>query len=267
MTTCPSCRREQVQSSAFCAYCGAVLDRPATAPVAPADIPVAPGVASPAAVAASPQIPLKHDVGDVGVYIVRRLLALVVDIVVVGALIAVAGRAWISRAGGAGITASEFFELLLIVAGGLFAYRWLLEGVAGTTLGKLLFGLAVSRDSGSAGLGRSFVRNLLLPVDLALVGFLVAALTPQRRRLGDLLAGTVVKNSRMGVLAPAIGVLVLGAAAYGVNMYAGGLSTARNLAHDAAQLAPTLINGASPTPAATPSPSPSPLPSASLPPT
>ena len=264
MTTCPSCRREQVQSSAFCAYCGAVLDRPASTTVLTTGAPAAPVAAN--AATASPFPAKSHDVGDVGAYIVRRLLALVVDIAVVGALIAVTARAWIARGSGAELTASEFVALVFIAGVGLFAYRWLFEGVAGTTLGKLLFGLVVSRDrGGSAGLGRSFVRNLLLPIDLALVGFLLAALTPGRRRLGDLLAGTVVRNSRIGLLAPMIGILALGAAAYGVNVYAGGLGAARHLAHDAAQLAPALINGASPAPTATPSPSP--LPSASLPPT
>jgi uncharacterized RDD family membrane protein YckC len=267
MATCPSCHRDQDQSSAFCAHCGAVLDRPMTStplpPTAPAQGRVAQKTA-PVAMAA-------HEVGDVGAYIVRRLLALGIDILLVGALIAIAARAWFDRATPNGaMTLAGFTQLAFFVAGALFVYLWLFEGIAGSTLGKLTFGLGVAgAGGGPAGLGRSFVRNLLLPVDLALIGFLLAAITPRRRRLGDLVAGTVVANSRIGAFAPAFGIAVLAAATYAVNLYAGGVSAAQHLARDATQLAPALVNGASPSATTTPpppSPEPSPSPTSSGPP-
>jgi uncharacterized RDD family membrane protein YckC len=206
--------------------------------------------------------------GDIGAYIVRRLLAIAVDIVVVGALIAIVLRAWIVKASpDQALTFGGFVELVSLIAALLFAYRWLFEGFIGSTLGKLVFGLAVGRNGGgSIGLGRSFVRNLLLPVDLAIIGFLVAAMTPQRRRLGDLVAGTVVANSRIGALAPVVGIIVLGAAAYGANAYAGGISSAQHLAQDTSQFGPALIHGSSPAPTVVPTLAPTLAPSPTTPP-
>jgi len=273
MTTCPSCKRDQIQSSAFCAYCGAVLDRPDTASTpspAPAP-PDSPAAGAPTAVRASRPQPqtVVHDVGDVGAYIVRRLAALTVDLALVGALIAVALRAWLTRTTADGaLTPGGFVELATLVVAAFFAYRWFFEGFVGSTIGKLVFGLAVGRNGGgSAGLGRAFVRNLVLPIDLAIVGFLIAAITPQRRRLGDLLAGTVVANARIGVLAPLAGIVVLGAAAYGVNAYAGGISAAQHLARDATQYGPALIRGTSPAPSLAPTPMPTLAPTPSSEPT
>jgi uncharacterized RDD family membrane protein YckC len=198
--------------------------------------------------------------GDIGAYMVRRLLAIAVDIVVVGALIAIAVRAWLVNATpDHALTFGGFVELVSLTAAALFAYRWLFEGFVGSTLGKLVFGLAVGRSGGgSIGLGRSFVRNLLLPVDLAIIGFLVAAITPQRRRLGDLVAGTVVANSRIGALAPAVGIIVLGAAAYGANSYAGAIASAQHLAQDTSEFGPALISGSSPAPMMVPTLAPAP---------
>jgi uncharacterized RDD family membrane protein YckC len=199
-----------------------------------------------------------HEVGDVGAYIVRRLIALIVDIVVVGGLIAIAAHAWVKSISPGGVlTAAGFAQLMAVAALALFLYRWIFEGLFGTTLGKLIVGLGVGRrGGGSAGLVRAFVRNLLLPIDLALVGFLLAAVTPQRRRLGDFAAGTVVANSRIGALAPLVGVLVLGAAAYAVFSYSGGMENAQNLGRDALHLVPWIGSGVQPSPAATVAPTP-----------
>jgi uncharacterized RDD family membrane protein YckC len=247
MPICPSCHREQAQASGFCVQCGALLDRPASAS------PQSSAFAKPEpALKAAPVSAHRQEFGDVGGYIVRRFLALVVDIVFVGALIAIALRAWITNAAGSeSMTARGFFELVILTSVGLFVYRWLFDGVAGTTLGKQLFGLCVERrGGGSAGLVRAFIRTLVLPLDLAVVGLLLAAVTPERRRIGDFLAGTVVVNSRLGGLAPFVGALALGVAALADYSYAGGLGAAQRLAHDANQLAPVLINGASPPPVA-----------------
>ena len=257
MPTCPACNRDQVQSSAFCAYCGAVLDRPSRGAAAPASQAVPPSSA-----AAEPPAPPKpaHEFGDVGLYIVRRFLALIVDLALVGTFIAVALRALVvGAAAGSQMTTRGFFELTVLVGVAFFAYRWLFEGIGGSTLGKLVFGLGVGQKGGGrTGLTRAFVRTVFLPLDLALIGFLLATVTPDRRRLGDLAAGTVVANSRLGPLAPLIGLIALAAAAFGDYAYAGGVDAARNLANETTRLAPLLVQPQSPSPVSTATPLPSP---------
>lgn len=249
MSICPSCHREQAQASGFCANCGALLDRPAIVPsMASAHADQPPTTITTIAPPAAHQ----HEFGDVGGYIVRRFLALIVDLGFVGALIAVALRAWISSSAGSdSLTAQGFFELVVLTGVSMFVYRWLFEGVAGTTLGKQLFGLRIERKGGGgAHLVRAFIRNLLLPLDLLVVGFVLAAVTPQRRRIGDFIAGTVVTNSRLGGFAPIVGALALAAATLADYSYAGGFGAAQRLARDAKQLAPALINRATPAPSA-----------------
>ena len=204
-----------------------------------------------------PPPPVAPDHGDVGAYIVRRTLALLVDLVFVGALIAMAARVWITRTSNGELSFGGFLQLTLVVAIALFAYRWLFSGVFGSTPGKLLFGLVVGRlHGGRAGLGRTFVRELLLPLDLVVIGFLLAALLPRRQRIGDLIAGTVVVNSKIGALAPLLGILVLGAGGYATLEYAGGVGAAQHLATDASRYASGLITRSSPSPTATAAPTP-----------
>lgn len=199
--------------------------------------------------------PVAPEHGDIGAYIVRRTLAVVIDILFVGSLIAIAARTWITRATSGELTLGGFIQLTFFVAVALFAYRWLFSGITGTTLGKLFVGLVVSRTHGGrAGLGRTFVRELLLPLDLVLIGFLLAAVLPKRQRLGDLVAGTVVVNSKIGALAPLLGIVLLGAAAYAAVIYAGGVSTAKRLATDAARYADGILTRSSPSPASAPTP-------------
>jgi len=247
MPVCPSCNREQTQSSAFCMHCGAVLDRPASDALPHTD--------QTRRAAAE-----RHDFGDIGAYVVRRFLALVVDVVLVPILIAVALHAWLSSRAGGQLTLGAFTQLVIYTGAALFLYRWLFEGIAGATLGKLLFGLGVGRSGGgSAGLVRVFVRTLALPLDLLVIGFFIAALTPKRQRIGDLAGGTVVANSRIGPLAPIIGIVILGATAFGVYYYAGGVNAAQRLANDAYRLGPSLLTQQSPSPSPLPvAPKPSP---------
>jgi uncharacterized RDD family membrane protein YckC len=89
-------------------------------------------------------------------------------------------------------------------------YVWVSEALFGTTIGKLVFGLHVFavRD-GRVGLGRALVRGLLRPVDLLIVGGILALL-PAHRRLGDFAAGTIVARSPLRGFAPLLGwILVL----------------------------------------------------------
>ncbi len=67
----------------------------------------------------------------------------------------------------------------------------------GQTPGKRALGLrVVERDGGAVGWRATLVRNLIRPADmlpgLGLVSLVVACLDPERRRLGDLVAGTLV---------------------------------------------------------------------------
>lgn len=94
------------------------------------------------------------------------------------------------------------FALGLAVA---LVYVWVAEASFGTTIGKLVTGLHVyAMQGGPVGLGRAFVRGLLRPVDLLIVGG-VMALLPGRRRLGDLAGGTIVAHSPLRGFAPVLG--------------------------------------------------------------
>jgi serine/threonine protein kinase/uncharacterized RDD family membrane protein YckC len=76
------------------------------------------------------------------------------------------------------------------------------EGATGVTVGKFLFGLRTVRSDGRRpGLGRALVRWLLWVVDLApwcvpLVGVTAVLSSRGHRRVGDLVAGTVVMRRR-----------------------------------------------------------------------
>jgi len=78
-----------------------------------------------------------------------------------------------------------------------FTYFTVLEGAAGRTVGKALFGLVVVRTDGAPiGYRSALVRTLLRPVDqfpaLYLLGFGSMLAGDRRQRVGDRLAGTVV---------------------------------------------------------------------------
>jgi len=76
------------------------------------------------------------------------------------------------------------------------AYATILEAYWGQTVGKRLVGIVVVTPNLEAiGLRRSFVRNTFRLVDgfpAYLIGVVSVVLSPQRQRLGDRLAGTVV---------------------------------------------------------------------------
>ncbi|GAC1578103.1 MAG: hypothetical protein NVS3B7_11670 [Candidatus Elarobacter sp.] len=86
---------------------------------------------------------------------------------------------------------------------------WLSEAMFGTTVGKLAVGLHVyTLRGGFVGLGRSFVRNVLLPVDVLVIGWILALL-PGHRRLGDYAGGTVVARSPLRAFAPLVGWILI----------------------------------------------------------
>jgi uncharacterized RDD family membrane protein YckC len=72
------------------------------------------------------------------------------------------------------------------------------EALFGTTVGKLAMGLHVHavRDR-RLGFGRAFVRSILRPFDLLVIGGVLAML-PGHRRLGDFAAGTGTRRTLAG---------------------------------------------------------------------
>ncbi|HEY0067225.1 MAG TPA: RDD family protein [Flavisolibacter sp.] len=78
----------------------------------------------------------------------------------------------------------------------------LVEGVTGQTMGKKLFGLRVEKkDLTPMSVGASFVRHILMPIDMFLIGLIVASTNKDRQRIGDLVAKTIVIKA--GTLRPA----------------------------------------------------------------
>jgi uncharacterized RDD family membrane protein YckC len=194
-------------------------------------------------------LPEHEEIGDVGLYIARRLLALIVDLVGVSILLATTIHFALLHTGNADAHAfSTFFKTVLFTGIGLFLYLWLSEWWFSSTLGKALFSLAVVNLHGgrNTALG-TLLRNLFLPFDLLLVGFVLATLTHRRRRLGDLIAGTAVMNARIGMLAPAIAVVVLGGLGYLDFAYAEGWKSAQNVSDNVQLYGPSLFLG-QPTP-------------------
>ncbi len=144
---------------------------------------------------------LKGTAGLVFARLGDRLIALVLDTALLLSLLAVVGMYSAAKWGGVtdrgfsleGKPAMVSLGALLVFG---FAYHWLLEGLAGATLGKLIMGLRVRGNLGDrCGLKASLVRNLLRAVDgiaLYLVGLFVALFSKRRQRIGDHLGGTVV---------------------------------------------------------------------------
>jgi uncharacterized RDD family membrane protein YckC len=130
-----------------------------------------------------------------------RVVALLIDGVVVffglGELVAlVAGDEHHSN-GSFGFSLHGGAAALWLVLG--FCYWIVLEYAWGTTLGKRLFSLrVVGGDGGRASFAQCVVRNVFRIVDgfpyllPYLVGFVVALSDPDRRRVGDRVAGTRV---------------------------------------------------------------------------
>jgi len=96
--------------------------------------------------------------------------------------------------------------LLVLAVLGILASAWLYPVLfellwRGQTPGKRMMGLAVTDEQGRAPSPPAVViRNLLLLVDLlpalGLVGLLAASIDPRRRRVGDMVAGTLVIQRR-----------------------------------------------------------------------
>lgn len=75
-------------------------------------------------------------------------------------------------------------------------YGAVFEAILGATPGKLLTGIVVVGEDGTSGsLSGVFARNLFRVVDAIgfyFLGFLVLSFSPRRKRLGDVVGGTIV---------------------------------------------------------------------------
>lgn len=79
----------------------------------------------------------------------------------------------------------------------VFAYYILLEGFLGQTLGKMLLGIKVVKEGTGEvpGLGAATIRTLLRIIDslfFYLVAFIAVLASQQNKRLGDMVAHTLV---------------------------------------------------------------------------
>jgi uncharacterized RDD family membrane protein YckC len=145
-------------------------------------------------------------------YTLRRFLAFVLDFVIVGgvATMLLYGLIAINPFTGLPNNLEGGFDATLAMGLGIaLLYLWVFEALFGTTLGKLAFALHVYAPRGRfVGFGRSLVRNVLRPLDLIVVGGVLAVL-PGHRRLGDLFGGTVVAGSPLRAFSPLVGWLLL----------------------------------------------------------
>lgn len=198
---CLSCGAENTSESDRCISCGA----PLAANAAPAhDIEQGAGSAAASATATLPA----DVIGDSRIArLGDRLLAVILDTLVLMGMFAVVGM-WAAVRWG-GLTANGFSvkgsAALIPILGTLvagFLYYWLLEAVAGATLGKAIVGIRVrSKDGGRCSFAAALIRNLFRIIDgiaVYLVGFLIAVFSKLRQRLGDHLAKTVVLESSVG---------------------------------------------------------------------
>jgi len=128
----------------------------------------------------------------------RRVAAQLVDFLV-ALLLCSAALGWVGQGDGSlDADTSGLITTLSICSGIYLTYFVVSEGLSGQSFGKLLLGIRVmGADGRRVALGRVLLRNLLRPWPLLvpaayLVGSLFILLTRANRRLGDLLAGTVV---------------------------------------------------------------------------
>jgi uncharacterized RDD family membrane protein YckC len=129
----------------------------------------------------------------------RRVLAIIVDGLVLGVLFWVMSLVFGTSSAEAGMASASLGTLgTLLYAILAFAYFTLLEGNRGQTLGKMLLGIKVVReDNGEVpGLGAAAIRTVLRLIDVLpfayLVGYISILISSKNQRLGDMAANTLV---------------------------------------------------------------------------
>jgi uncharacterized membrane protein SpoIIM required for sporulation/uncharacterized RDD family membrane protein YckC len=171
---------------------------PAPAPPAPADYRQHLEVETPE------HVVLDLEIAGVG----SRALAAIIDmIVLIGSLLGV--MTVLAILGGYGLTVGRLGGAILLLGGFVVwtGYFIFFEGLRqGQTPGKRAVGIRVVMDTGYAvTLSAAAVRNLLRTADFLpppyLIGALLVALHPRAKRLGDMVAGTVVARDRPAEMA------------------------------------------------------------------
>jgi uncharacterized membrane protein SpoIIM required for sporulation/uncharacterized RDD family membrane protein YckC len=148
---------------------------------------------------------LSYTIAGIGSRVYAGFIDLLVTIgLIIG--IGLAGTFLQVRFGSAGALAMVWGRAFLVLAGfavfwGYFVVsEWLFDG---QTIGKRQLGLRVVRDGGySIGFGASATRNLMRAIDMQpgifyLFGITTAVLSKTGKRLGDMVAGTVVIQERL----------------------------------------------------------------------
>ena len=128
----------------------------------------------------------------------RRVIATIVDGVVIGAIVGIMSFFFGSTAvedGQASASVSGLPALFSFVLA--FGYYILMEGYLGQTLGKMLVGIKVVREDtgGIPGLKAAAIRTVLRIVDgflSYLVAFVTVLASQKNQRLGDMAAHTLV---------------------------------------------------------------------------
>jgi uncharacterized RDD family membrane protein YckC len=182
--------------------------------------------------------------GSVPLYLIARLIAVAIDLFAIAFAVATFGfhafeKGFLLLAG----RDEGGFATLASVSFGVAAFfAFVCESLFGTTLGKAIFGLRVRRTDGThAGVVRIFVRYLLRPIDILVIGPLLALVTPRHQRLGDVAGGTVVSRSRIGPLASFIAVVLLAGIVYAEIVFGGGLESALGVTVEATNYGPDLV--------------------------
>ncbi len=187
MPFCPACGKENAAGATFCANCG----KPLTATAAPP-------TASPMGMSiGSPAMPAPG--GMRYAEVIDRFVAALIDFVIlgiVGFIIGLIAFAGFLASGGLGFFLAYPIILLDIVL--WLIYFTYFEGTTGQTFGKQIAHIKVvdERTGATVDMGRAFVRSLLRVVDFfwyfPFIGLILVLVTPNRQRLGDMAAHTVV---------------------------------------------------------------------------
>jgi uncharacterized RDD family membrane protein YckC len=231
---------------------GSGPDRDATQPIPVTPIPVpptgrayvpppdVPPPVAPPPIAAQPV----HRFGNVPLYLVARFVAFLIDIFAIAFTIAAFGfnafeLGFVTLAGrdegGFGLLAAVSF-------GAAIAIALVCEALFGITLGKAIFGLRVRRGDGKhAGVLRIIARYVLRPIDLIVIGPLLALVTPRHQRLGDFASGTVVSQSRVAPRVSILGIALLAGLGYLEFVFGGGIESALGVTAEAASYGPDLV--------------------------
>jgi uncharacterized RDD family membrane protein YckC len=188
--------------------------------------------------------PYAHRFGPKLFYLFARFAAFLID--GCGMTFLLATFAFNAKAHGSLLSSVRGESGYIAIVAGTFGiavvFAFVCEALFGTTVGKLVFALHVRTLAGRhVGAGSVLIRTILYPIDILLVGLLLAATTRRRQRLGDMLAKTVVSSGSIGAFASVIGVAIVIALAYAQAAYAGGVRSVDGFAAQTQRYAPGIV--------------------------